>query len=236
MQDNDNNSADRLDEATAARLRRLQSMPVETAHLAEKLREAIPELQPRSRHRMLLMSMWRGAMNHMKAAAAILVVVGALLAIILAGSGGEVVASVNDLAVVHESVVGGQAGGTEVGSIRAAEAQLAKQWPKSPDLPAVPSENVVACSVHEIAKRKMALVTLHVDGQPVTMAVARSSEIKCDMGECVMRGGISYCVHSTRGINMVMVEKDGQWTCFMGKVPVDRLVDLAEQSSKPHSM
>lgn len=230
------NPTDRLEQATADRLRRLQSMPVETANLAAKLRLAIPELQAeRGQEESIRRSVWQRWGGSLRAAAAILVVIGTIFAVLLAGSGSTVMASVNDLAAVHESAVAGRDGHVDVGSVKAAEAELSKQWPQQPGLPDLPPEKIVACSVHEIARRKLALVRLQVDGQPVTVAVAKSSEIKCPMGEHVMRDGLQFCVHSTRGINMVMVEKAGQWTCFMGKVPSERLIDLAMKSAEPHN-
>ena len=43
----------------------------------------------------------------------------------------------------------------------------------------------------------------------------------------LMIEGVAYHVQSHERINMVMTERGGRWVCLMGKVPVDRLAELA---------
>jgi hypothetical protein len=225
MNENLNNP---LDQATSARLARLRSMPVDTTGLAARLRESIPELREQ-KARTSIIRLW---ISPLRLAAAILVVLTAVLAVILAGSGSVAVASVDQLAALHEETLADKDHAVHVDSIAAANVALSKEWPKTPEVPQVGQDAVMSCCVHEIARKKMACVMLNVDGQPVTMAVAKTSEIKCPMGTMSTRNGVMYCSHSVRGVNMVMVEKGGQWTCYMGKVPVERLADLATAPAK----
>lgn len=225
-QSDDNLYSSPLDDATAARLGRLRSMPMDTASLAARVRRSIPELAEQGK------PAWRLWIRPVRAAAAVLVVAITIFAIVLAGSGGTAVASVDQLAQLHEQMIAGQSHGTRVDSIAAANAALEKEWPKGPDIPAIPQDHVMSCCVHEMGRKKMACVVLNLDGEPVTIAVAKSSEIKCPAGSMSMRDGLMYCSHSVRGVNMVMVQQDGQWTCYMGKVPMEKLSELASKSGE----
>jgi hypothetical protein len=115
----------------------------------------------------------------------------------------------------------------EVSSIEAAAAALSQQWPKAPALPDMPDDHVMACCVHEMGRKKMACVSLTVDDVPITMAVADSADVKVPNGTTVIRDGVTWQVESSRGVNMAMTERGGRWVCLMGRLPTDRLIDLA---------
>jgi hypothetical protein len=59
------------------------------------------------------------------------------------------------------------------------------------------------------------------------MAVAEAADVKLPPCEAVTIRGNSYHVQSHEGINMVMTERGGRWVCLMGKVPVNRLAEIA---------
>ena len=43
------------------------------------------------------------------------------------------------------------------------------------------------------------------------------------------RGGVTYHVESAGHLNMVMSERADRWICLIGQVPVDRLMNIADQ-------
>jgi len=209
-----------LDQPTADRLARLASFPVDTSKLAATLRQQIPALQAAQPRRLWL--------RPMRIAAAILVVIAGIIAAMMLFPGGPALASPDALAYVHEQMVSGQSHGVrKVTSIDAAAAALAEDWPQRPALPDMPDHNVMACSVHEVGRKKMACIALMVNEVPVTMAVADSADIKTPQGTILVRDGITYRVQSSGGVNMAMTERNGRWICLMGRLSVDQLVELA---------
>jgi hypothetical protein len=117
----------------------------------------------------------------------------------------------------------------KVSSIEAAGAALSRQWPKAPNLPDMPDDHVMACCVHEVGRKKMACVSLLVDNVQITMAVADSADVKVPRGTTMVRDGVTYHIESAKGVNMAMTERGGRWVCLMGRLPVDRLVELASK-------
>ncbi|MGE5609238.1 MAG: hypothetical protein ACM359_08285 [Bacillota bacterium] len=213
-----------LDRATTHRLSRLASFPVDTSKLAATLRQQIPAPQAEQpRH------MW---LRPMRIAAAILVLIGGIIAALIFSSGGPALASPDVLAHVHEEMIAGQSHGVrKVTSIDAAAAALSEEWPQRPALPDMPEDHVMSCCVHEVGRKKMACIALMVNEIPITMAVADSSDIKTPEGTVLVRDGITYRVQSSGGVNMAMTERNGRWICLMGRLPVEQLIQL---SSKLH--
>ena len=39
--------------------------------------------------------------------------------------------------------------------------------------------------------------------------------------------GVTYHVQSFNSLNMVMTERNGRWICLIGRVPTERLMELA---------
>lgn len=219
------NFDDRLDRATAARLAKLRTIPVDTSRLDARLCKVLPpppSTAPYIRGRLLFL-------QPLRAAAAGLLIVGLILAAIISSSGGPVMASVGDLARVHQEMVSGQSHAVQVSSIEAAAAVLSDQWPQTPRLPDIPDDHVMACCVHEVGRKKMACVALDIDGAHVTMAVADRAEVKSPEGTTVLHDGVRYQVQSVDGVNMVMTECGGRWVCLMGRLPVDRLIESMAQ-------
>ena len=224
--DLNNSNNDRLDHAVSARLAKLRTMPVDTSHLAERLRRQIPQpsaADSAQSHRFFLF-------RPLRAAAAGFILLGIILAAVIGSSGGPAMASADRMAQVYEDMTAGRAHMMmRVASIDAAAAALSEQWPKMPALPDMPDDHVMSCCVHEIGRKKMACVALMVDKVPITMSVADSADVKSPEGTVVTRDGVSYRVQSAKGVNMAMTERGGRWVCLMGRLPVDRLIDLAGQ-------
>ena len=138
-------------------------------------------------------------------------------------------ASADRLARIHDEVLH-RAGShvTIVDSVRAANAALGHKCPGLPAVPELPKDHVMSCCVHDLGHKKLACVAIDVDGVPVSLAVADAADVKMPPCEALMIGGVAYHVQSQDGINMVMTERSGRWVCLMGKVPVNRLAELAK--------
>lgn len=218
-----NNPNDRLEQATAARLAELRTMPVDTSALADRLRRQLPQPVAAKRRSFILL-------HPLRAAAAGFVIVAILLAAIISSSSGPAMASAEQMARMHDEIVAGHSGMVmKVSSLDAAAAALSERWPKAPSLPDMPEDHVMACCVHEIGRKKMACVSLTVDNVPITMAVAASADVKSPQGTDLVRDGVTYKVQSAQGVNMAMAERSGRWVCLMGRLPVDRLIELASK-------
>ena len=211
----------RLDEATSGRLAKLRTAPVDTSQFLKAVEAQIPRRQAQSRS----LKLW---LSPMRAVAASLLVFGLIIALVIHSSGGPVLASAESLARIHDEVLH-RAGShvTPVDSISAANAALAAKCPGLPPVPELAKSPVMSCCVHELGRKKIACVAIQVDSVPVSMAVADAADVKMPPCETVTIGGVAYHVQSHEGINMVMTERDGRWVCLMGKVPVNRLAELA---------
>jgi len=220
MKSTDSDHLGDLDQATANRLARLGSLPVDTSRLAAKLRQQIPMTDVVQARKMWLRAM--------RIAAAILIVIGGIVAALLFTSGGPALASAEVLANVHEQMVSGRSHGImKVSSIDAAAAALAAEWPQRPALPEMGEDHVMSCCVHEIGRKKMACVALMVNEIPVTMAIAESTDIKTPEGTTLVRDGVTYRVQSSGGVNMAMTQRNGRWICLMGRLSIDQLIQLS---------
>jgi hypothetical protein len=218
MSTNTPDNFDRLDQATADRLRRLGSMPVDTTRLDKLIQARIPRAQRRP-------SIFLTARPFRAIAASVLILV-MVGVIILSLSGGAVLASPDKIAQFHEEMVSGRAG-TPVRSIEDANQKLAEQWNKSVQIPDVPNEHVMSCCIKTIEDKRVACVLLNCDGQvPVTMTIAKASDMQCPSTDVVMHGGVHYHVHHAGKLNMVMTERDGRWICLSGELPAEQLMDL----------
>ena len=222
--EHDDPKGERLDEAVAARLARLRSMPVELSALRNAV-EAQLGAAPRSQGRRMLL----GWLNPARAAAASLLILGSIVALVIASTSGPVLASPDQLAQIHQDVVsGGTHGMRPVDSIEAANAALASQNPGGPAVPSVAEDHVMACCVHMVGRKKMSCVLLMSDGIPISLAVADAADVKLPASETIKVDGLTYHVQSARGVNMVMAQRNGRWICLMGKLPTSRLTEIAQ--------
>ncbi|MGD0389692.1 MAG: hypothetical protein ABSC42_12140 [Tepidisphaeraceae bacterium] len=208
--------------AVQRRLTKLRNMPVELAALEARVNAAIP---PQRRSVIARMTTWRIA--EAIAAGFILVVVS--LGLMFIFSGGPVVASAQDFAQFHEDLVAGRVQAVHVTTIEAANKALAAQDSLSPQLPEVPNEHVMACCMNSVKGKRVACVLIDQGGTPVTLTVANAADMKSPASPMVEQNGSAYHVHAVNGLNMVMTERHGRWICLMGRLPRQRLMDLADQ-------
>jgi hypothetical protein len=214
--------SDRLDRATAARLARLRSMPMDVSGLERRLRAEVGTATAEPSRRMWIARPVRTAI----AAVLVLGLIGVVAFVLL---GQPAVASAAQMAQVHEDLVSGRTPIMKVESIEEAGRVLARDWPQSPDLPGVPSEHVMACCMKSVRNKKMACVLLKAEGAPVTMAVANAADMRLPSSPTRVRAGVTYHVQSSGRVNMVMTERQGRWVCLMGEAPIERLMDFAER-------
>jgi HAMP domain-containing protein len=213
----------RLDEATVRRLVRLRTMPVDLGRLKARVEAEIPRPVERAGGAIGL-----GWFRPMRAVAASLLVMGLIVAVVIASSSGPALASSERLLQVHQEMLAGPDHATSVQSLEAANAALAQQWSRAPGVPSIEHDAVMSCCVHRIGRQKVACVAMTLDGTPITMAVAPASDIKMPQGRRIDRNGRIYLVDSSQGVQMVMTERDGRWACLMGPLPVERLVEALE--------
>jgi hypothetical protein len=212
---------ERLDRATADRLARLGSMPVDTSRLEQSIRALIP---PPARRRQQGLFLWA---KPMRAVAALLLMIGVVAAVLLYASGGPALASPAQMAQMHEDIVSGKTPVMQVSSVDEANRALTAQWPDSPGIPTMPADHVMACCMKSVKDKKVACVLLKNEGEPITMTIAKASDMSLPTSPTVERNGMTYHVQSFNALNMVMTERNGRWVCLIGKVPTERLMDLA---------
>ena len=209
-----------IDEAISRRLGRLGSMPVDTSRLDAALRARIPQ----RRQRPVFYRLMRPA----TAIAASLTLFAIIAAALLTSSSGEVLASPAQMAQVHMDIVQNRVPVTRVNSIEEASQSLSQTWSQSPQLPQPPQEHVMACCMKSIRNKRIACVLLQdAAGTPITMTVARSTDMRAPRGPTVTRDGITYHVHDMAPLNMVMTERAGRWVCLIAQLPQEKLIDLA---------
>lgn len=215
-----NHHGNELDQAVSRRLGRLRSLPVETARLDRLIQEQIPRPQGQDRQR----GLW---LRPLRAVAAILVFAVLLGALIWSSSGGPAMASTAEMAQLHRDVVSGRVPVIQVDSIDQAGAALSGKWPEQPGLPEAPDSHVMACCMRSVKDRKVACVLFKNEGQPVTLSVAKASDLRSPQSPSLKRDGLQYHIESSDNLNMVSVQREGRWICLIGELPVDRLIDIA---------
>ena len=218
----DENQLRELDQATARRLAKLASMPVDTSRLDAALRAQIPVRRPQP--------ILRRLMRPLTAVAASLTLLAIIAAALLSSSSGEVLASPAQMAQVHMDLVANRLPVTRVNSIQEASAALSRASSQSPQLPQAPQEHVMACCMKSIRNRQIACVLLQDDaGTPITMTVARDTDMRAPRGPTVTKDGVTYHVHEMSPLNMVMTERSGRWVCLIAQLPQANLIDLASR-------
>lgn len=214
-----NSNRETLDRATAHRLAKLRAMPVDTTELDRRLRMEIPA--PEKRRPMI----W---FQPLRIAAALVLAVGVIAGSLVLFHDTPAVASTAELVRLHEEVIAGHGHVTQVQSIDEASRVLTEQWSSKPDLPEMPGAEVMACCLHEMGKKRMAAVTMSVDGTPITMAVADAGDMRSPNSPTIDRNGVTWHIQSADDINMVSARLSGRWICLMGRLPTERLMTLAQ--------
>jgi hypothetical protein len=222
MNTHDNNLKhdERLDLATADRLAKLRTMPVDTSGLEQFIHTQIPPV----RRQLSARRIW---FRPMRAVAAVLLVTGIVGAVLLTNSGGRALASPTQMAQMHDDIVSGRTPVMQVGSIFEANKALLSQWPDSPGIPAMAADHVMACCMKSVKNKKVACVLLKSEGEPMTMTVANASDMKMPTSPTALRDGVTYHVQSAGTLNMVMTERHERWICLIGRLPAAQLMDVA---------
>lgn len=223
MNTDPNNLDDRIDQAVSRRLSKLRSVPIDMAAFDAKLKAALPARRSSS-SRLLL---WP-VLTPMRAVAASLLVGITLFLSFVVLTPQPAMATPQRLAAIYEDAVGGRSHATTVTSVEEARETLRRKWPESPVVPDVSDMQLMHCCVHEIGRKRMACLTFSVDQQPITLAMAPSRDICSPHGEVRTINGREYRIDSSDGVNMVMSEVDDTWMCLMGRLPIERLVELAD--------
>src|SRR5947209_715797 len=109
MSRQDNQIHDELDAATAARLGRLRTMPLDMSRLDAALRARLPQRRQR-----LTLRLFRPLTA---VAASIALILAITVAVLVATSGGEVLASPTTMAQLHRDIVANKLAVTKVSSI-----------------------------------------------------------------------------------------------------------------------
>jgi hypothetical protein len=214
---------DQVEQSVAERLAKLRTMPVDTSRMDKSIAAQIPQLQSHSRRRILSLRPLRAV------AASLLLLCGIAVAILLTVSSRPADAEAAQMAQVHEDMVAGRIPVMQVASIDAANRMLNSQSPGAPSLPNIPDSHVMACCMKSVHNKKMACVLLKDANEPVTLAVASAADMKLTPAPIETRNGVDYRVEHVGGLNMVMTERDGKWLCLIGRLPVERLMDVASQ-------
>jgi len=207
------------DDALAARLGRLGSMPVDTGRLQAAMQRQIPRLPARR--------LWIGPARAAVAAAGLLIL--SLLIVLVVNSSGTPVMAASQIAQLHEDLVSGRVPTVHVDSIDAARKILAAQGAQAVTLPEVPHDHVMACCMKSVKGRQMACVLLDKGGTPVTLTVASAADMGPPDAPQVVRGGVTFYVQSIRDLNMVVTQRQGRWVCLIGKLPAEQLMNAAAQ-------
>ena len=228
-----NDESGEFDRATARRLAKLRTMPVELAGLEEAVRAQIePAVIDDSREtRRWAIGPWR---RPARAVAAVLVLAVAVTAVLLTSSSGPALASTEHMARMHEDLVSGRVPVMEVDTLEEAGRMLTGKTAAAPSLPTLrqqgasqPAAHVMACCMKSVGDKKVACVLLKTEGVPITMAVADAKDMRLPKSATLVRDGATYHVQSTGPLNMVMTEREGRWVCMMAELSVDRLISIA---------
>ena len=214
---------DHMEQAVAARLAKLRTLPVDTSRLDKAMAAQIPPPPSPPRRRILSLRPLRAI------AASLLLLCGIAIAILLSTSNRPADAEAAQMAQVHEDMVSGRIPVMQVASIDAANRMLNSQSPGAPSLPNIPDSHVMACCMKSVHNKKMACVLLKDSDVPVTLAVASAADMKLHPAPIETRNGVGYRVEQVGALNMVMTERDGKWLCLIGRLPAERLMDVASQ-------
>ena len=223
MASQQNDNPERLDVAVSARLRSLSTMPVDLSRLQRAIEREVPRRQV-TEQPARIMRLFRPL-----TAVAASIILAIVTIAFLATSSGEVMASPAEMERFHREIVSNKIAVTKVDSIEAASRALTQESPGGPDLPLAPEAHVMACCMKSIKDRKVACVLLNSEGTPITMSVAKSSDMRSPSGEKIVRNGATYHVVSNGSLNMVSTERAGRWVCLIGEAASDRLIGIVEK-------
>lgn len=220
MSKDDENESRLPSDPVAKRLEKLRDRPLEMERLRERVRSAVAASRPTAR-----MLRW---FTSVRTIAAILLITGAVVAVLWMTSGGPLPASAEELSSIHRENASGESHATPVDSVQSAHQVLAAQWSDCPHLPQVPASALASCHVQRFSGKRLACLALRVEGQAMTLVVAHAADMRVPTtGQRVARGGVNYCVQSSGGVNIVIAQRDGLWLCLMSELPAEKIIDFA---------
>lgn len=218
---------DRLDLATAGRLAKLASRPVDTSRLERKLEIAMglesdgqvnpPPLGGGA-------AWWRPLLS---VAAAVLIAVSVGWLVLQPGAS-TAMAAPAELAQIHFEVINSLTPHHLVSSVEEANQLLADQSAGFIELPPLPG-TVQSCCLHEVAGETLTCALIEHDGQLITVAIAEAGDLHSPEGQALERNGRIYTIHKANGITMVMTNESGRWLCVMGEIEAEALVNIATE-------
>jgi len=221
MKEENQEPTSELEQAIAARLAKLRTLPVDTSRLDKLLQAKLPE----RRHKRRFLRF-----RPIPTIAASILLLGGIAATILVMTSSErALASSAQMAQMHEDIVAGRVPIMQVDSITAANQMLANQSAGSPSLPQMPESHVMACCMKSVHDKKVACVLLKDSGVAVTLSVANACDMELPAVPLVTRNGVTYRVQFVKKLSMVMTEKNGKWLCLISELPAERLMDMAGQ-------
>jgi hypothetical protein len=208
------------DDAVAKRLSRLRSRPVDVSGVARRLEGQIgqrPSGQP-----------FLARFTRARIAAAILLIAtlaGALTWTLMR----PVTASAADLAQIHHQTVEGGGDAIAVSSMLQAQHEMASRWPRCPMLPDTAPKQVKSCCARTLGRKRLCCVGLDVDGQAVTLAVARAGDVRFVGGSSALSSnGTRYLVQSAGATGIVILTPGDPWIAVIGTMPMDGLMSVAD--------
>jgi hypothetical protein len=215
---------DPLDQATSKRLSQLRTTPVDTSSLERKLAGVARAGDVKDQYRFTYRRVLRGATAM---AAVIAIVVTVALTILTDPS--TAVATPIELTRLHNDIVSGEVEMVVADSTEAANLQIASQMLNGPALPGFENHEVQSCCLANMRGDLRAVALLTVDGQPVTLVVAKGSDFAHAMGQPITIDDRTFTTHEMNGIQMVMKNKGDLWLCVMGHLPAEPLARVAAE-------
>lgn len=218
---------DRLDQATAGRLAKLSSRPVDTSRLERKLESVIgfeSDGQVNSPPLGGVAAWWRPLLS-VAAAALIAITVGWL---VLQPGASTAMAAPAELAKIHFEVINSLTPHHLVSSIEEANQLLGDHSAGFIELPTLPG-TIQSCCLHEVAGETLTCALIEHDGQLITVAIAEAGDLHSPEGQFLERDGRTYNIHKANGIVMVMTNESGRWLCVMGEIEAEALVSIATE-------
>lgn len=189
------------DAATAARLRRLSTIPVDLSAVEARIARDIPRPT-----RQAAAKRWKIGFRPLHAIAASLAVGLITVALVVGSSARPVLASPQVLeSLYHESAASG--------SHTEAEAD--------------PGATVMACCIQRVGGKPVTCVAVRTEGSRVSIMVAEAKHFRVPP-EARRREHETgpYYFQSSSNLNMVMAVRGDTWVCVMGPAPEAELVKL----------
>lgn len=219
---------DAVDQAMRNRLAKLRQTPVDTGRLNDRLNATMARMMTAAPPRPAVAGRITRLRHVLALAAMIAIITGAAATLLTVGQT-PAVASPTELARVHRGFLDDSAHSMHVESVDQANRVISEQWPEAPAVPTPAAGPISACCVDMVNRIQVVCAHLEHRGKPVTMVVAKSSQMHCAPGETVQRDGRTFQVHQSEGLTMVMMMRADRCVCLVSELDTEALLDLASQ-------